>query len=406
MDNVKKPEILSPAGDFERLQAALLFGADAVYVAGKRFGMRSAPANFDEEQLQQASRLCRSRGKKLYVTCNILPRNEEMEALPAYLELLDTVADALIVADMGVMRLAQKHAPHCELHISTQLGVVNYETARMLWDLGASRVVLARELSLDEIATVRAKTAPELELEAFVHGAMCMSYSGRCLLSSYLTGRDGNHGDCAQPCRWRYQLIEPSRPDRPITVQEEGQETYLFNANDLCMIEHIPALCRAGITSFKIEGRAKAAYYVAGVTNAYRQAVDAYVAAGCPADWQLPNWLAREPYTVSHRPYGTGFYFGDPSQNTVSGGYIREYQAAAVVTGYEDGHLIVSQRNRFDEGDTLETLVPGEKPVAFSASGLRDENHDAIDAAPHPMMTVKIPYPHPLTVGSYLRRRL
>lgn len=406
MDEMKKPEILSPAGDPERLAAALLFGADAVYAAGKRFGMRSAPANFDEQQLQEASRLCRTQGKKLYITCNILPRNDEIDELPAYLEQLDMVADALIVADLGVMRLAQKYAPHCDLHVSTQLGVVNYETARMLWDMGASRVVLARELSLDEIAQIRAKTPPELELEAFVHGAMCMSYSGRCLLSSYLTGRDGNHGDCAQPCRWKYELIEPTRPDRPMTVQEDGQGTYLFNANDLCMIEHIPALCRAGISSFKLEGRAKAAYYVAGVTNAYRQAVDSYFNCGCDPMWKLPAWLAREPYTVSHRPYGTGFYFGDPSQNTVTGGYIREYQAAAVVTGYEDGYLIVSQRNRFCEGDELETLIPGEQPLTLHAIGLQDEDGEPITATPHPTMTVRIPFERPLPLGSYLRRRV
>lgn len=402
MDNVKKPELLCPAGDEERLEAALLFGADAVYLAGKRFGMRSAPSNFDDEQLQRAADRCHRLGRNLYVTCNILPRNDEMDVLPAYLERLNDVADALIVADLGVMRLAQRYAPRCRLHVSTQLGVVNYETAQMLWEMGASRVVLARELSLDEIAQIRARTDPKLELEAFVHGAMCMSYSGRCLLSSYLTGRDGNHGDCAQPCRWKYELIEPTRPNRPLTVVEEDHGTYLFNANDLCMIEHIPALCEAGITSFKIEGRAKAAYYVAGVTHAYRQAIDACF----EGNGGLPAWIAQEPYKISHRPYGTGFYFGDPSQNTVEGGYIREYQAAAMVIGYEDGCLVVSQRNRFFEGDTLETLVPGEKPTTFTVMGMLDENGEPITAAPHPTMTVKFPFERPLTVGSYLRRKL
>ena len=404
MDKITKPELLCPAGDEERLSAALLFGADAVYLSGKQFGMRSAPANFDEEQLRRAAASCHEAGKRMYVTCNILPRNDEMRAVPAYLEQLNGVADALIVSDLGVMRLAQRYAPKCELHISTQLGVVNYETAEMLWDMGASRVVLARELSLSEIADIRAHTAPELELEAFVHGAMCMSYSGRCLLSSYLTGRDGNHGDCAQPCRWRYDIIEPTRPDRPLTVEQEENGTYLFNANDLCMIEHIPALCRAGISSFKIEGRAKAAYYVAGVTNAYRQAIDYHFCNDELIDGPLPEWLTREPYTVSHRPYGTGFYFGEPSQNTVTGGYIRDYQAAAVVTGYEDGRLIVSQRNRFCEGDTLETLVPYGKPESFIARDMQDENGESITATPHPTMTVKIPFPHSLPIGSYLRR--
>ena len=365
MDKITKPELLCPAGDEERLSAALRFGADAVYLSGKQFGMRSAPANFDGEQLRTAAAWCHAQGKRLYVTCNILPRNDEMRVLPSYLEQLNEVADALIVSDLGVMRLAKQYAPRCELHISTQLGVVNYETAQMLWDMGASRVVLARELSLAEIADIRAHTSPQLELEAFVHGAMCMSYSGRCLLSSYLTGRDGNHGDCAQPCRWRYELIEPTRPDRPLTVEQEENGTYLFNANDLCMIEHIPALCRAGISSFKIEGRAKAAYYVAGVANAYRMAIDHCFENGQLVDRPLPDWLVREPYTVSHRPYGTGFYFGEPAQNTKEGGYIRDYQAAAVVTGYENGYLVVSQRNRFCEGDVLETLVPNQKPESF-----------------------------------------
>lgn len=406
MDKMKKPELLCPAGDEERLSAALLFGADAVYLAGKQFGMRSAPANFDNEQLKQAATACHSAGKKMYVTCNILPRNGEMDVLPAFLEQLDNVADALIVSDLGVMRLAQRYAPHCELHISTQLGVVNYETAQMLWDMGASRVVLARELSLAEIAEIRARTSPELELEAFVHGAMCMSYSGRCLLSSYLTGRDGNHGDCAQPCRWRYEVIEPTRPERPLTVEEADEGTYLFNANDLCMIEHIPELCRAGISSFKIEGRAKAAYYVAGVTNAYRQAIDYCFENDELTDRPLPEWLLHEPYAISHRPYGTGFYFGDPSQNTKAGGYIRDYQAAAVVTGYENGCLIVSQRNRFCEGDVLETLVPAQPPVSFTVQGMTDENGEPITATPHPTMTVHIPFEHPLPIGSYLRRRI
>ncbi len=406
MDKITKPELLCPAGDEERLAAALLFGADAVYLSGKQFGMRSAPANFDEEQLRAASALCRAQGKRMYVTCNILPRNDEMRALPAYLEQLNDVADALIVSDLGVMRLAQRYAPQCELHVSTQLGVVNYETAQMLWDMGASRVVLARELSLSEIADIRAHTSSELELEAFVHGAMCMSYSGRCLLSSYLTGRDGNHGDCAQPCRWKYELIEPTRPDRPLTVEQEENGTYLFNANDLCMIEHIPALCRAGIASFKIEGRAKAAYYVAGVTNAYRMAIDHCFENDQLTDRPLPEWLLREPYTVSHRPYGTGFYFGEPAQNTKEGGYIRDYQAAAVVTGYEDECLVVSQRNRFCEGDVLEILAPKQPPEAITVHGMQDENGERITAAPHPTMTVKFPFPHPLPKGSYLRRRL
>ncbi len=406
MDKKKLPELLCPAGDEERLSAALLFGADAVYASGKQYGMRSAPQNFDDDGLSRAAALCHAHGKPLYITCNILPRNDEMRTLPAYLERLNGVADALIVADLGVMALAKRYAPDCALHVSTQLGVVNYHTANELFEMGASRVVLARELSLCEIADIRAHTDRSLELEAFVHGAMCMSYSGRCLLSSYLTGRDGNHGDCAQPCRWRYEVMEPTRPDRPLTVEEDGDGTYLFNANDMCMLPHLHDLCEAGISSFKIEGRAKAAYYVAGMTHAYRSALDSYAASTDKANWQPPDWVAEEPYKISHRPYGTGFYYGDPSQNTKTGGYIRDYQAAAVVTGYADGQLIVSQRNRFCKGDTLETLVPHEAPTVFTATELFDEAGEAIEATPHPTMTVKIPFDRPLPVGSYLRRKI
>ncbi len=401
-----KPEILSPAGDAERLDAALLYGADAVYLAGTRFGMRRAPANFTEAQLREAVQKCHDAGVKVYVTCNVLPRNEEMALLLQYLELLDDIGtDAVIAADPGVMALAKRYAPHCELHVSTQLGVVNYVTAQTLYDMGATRVVLARELSLEEIAQIRAKTPKALQLEAFVHGAMCMAYSGRCMLSTYLTGRDGNHGDCAQPCRWGYYLVEPTRPNQPITVDEVEGETHLLNAYDLCMIEHLPELCRAGIDSFKIEGRAKAAFYVAGITNAYRQALDGYFAAGCPEGYVQPAWLKAEPNKVSHRPYGTGFYFGQPQQNTETNSYIREYQATAVVTGYENGRLLLSQRNRFFKGDTLEVLMPNEEMFTLTVTELYNGEGEPIDSAPHPTMPVSIPYERPLPLGCYLRRK-
>ncbi len=406
MTDMRRPEVLAPAGDRERLEAALLYGADAVYLSGTRFGMRRAPANFTEDELRGAVEACHRAGRRVYVTCNILPRNNEMDELPAYLELLDDIgADAVIAADPGVMALAKRYAPHCELHVSTQLGVVNYVTAQTLYDLGASRVVLARELSLDEIAEIRAKTSSKLELEAFVHGAMCMAYSGRCLLSTYLTGRDGNHGDCAQSCRWGYYLVEPTRPNQPITVVEEQGETHLLNAYDMCMLEHIPALCRAGVGSFKIEGRAKAAFYVAGITNAYRQAVDGYVASGCDDAYRVPDWLRAEPTKVSHRPYGTGFYFGMPEQNTATNSYIRNYQATAVVTGYENGRLLLSQRNRFFKGDTLEVLLPSEPPMPLTVTELYDGEGEAIDSAPHPTMALQIPYDRPLPLGCYLRRK-
>ena len=405
-DLLQKPEVLAPAGDRERLEAALLYGADAVYLSGTRFGMRRAPANFTEEELRFAAKACHQAGKKMYVTCNVLPRNDEVDLLPAYLELLNDIGtDAIIAADPGVMMLAKRYAPQCDLHVSTQLGVVNHVTAQALYDMGASRVVLARELSLTEVAEICAKAPQGLEIEAFVHGAMCMAYSGRCMLSTYLTGRDGNHGDCAQPCRWGYYMVEPTRPNYPITVVEEEGETHLLNAYDLCMLEHIPELHRAGVHSFKIEGRAKAAFYVAGITNAYRQAVDGYFAAGCPENYVQPAWLCEEPCKVSHRPYGTGFYFGMPGQNLTTNAYIRDYQATAVVMGYQDGRLILSQRNRFFAGDTLEVVMPGEPMFPLTVEALYNEEGEPIDCAPHPMMTVSVPYDRPLPLGCYLRRR-
>lgn len=400
-------EVLAPAGDRERLEAAVLFGADAVYLAGRAFGMRSAPANFDEDGLHEAVAFAHAAGRRVYVTCNTLPRNGEMAQLPAFLQSVqDSGADAVIAADLGVMQLCRQYAPRCALHVSTQMGVVNYETARALYEMGAARVVLARELSLEEIAEIRAKTPPALELEAFVHGAMCMSVSGRCLLSNYLTGRDGNRGDCSQPCRWGYQVMEPRRPGQPLTVEEDEGLTYLFNANDLCMINHLPDLAAAGITSLKIEGRAKAAYYTAVVTNAYRRAVDEFAASGYAPDFRPSAWIADEVNKVSHRPYGTGFYYGPPAQNTKAGGYIRAYEIAAVVEGWRDGRLLVSQRNRFCTGDVCSVLEPGGVPFELTVPVMQDEEGQPIDAAPHATMRVSFPFPRPLRPGSLLRRRI
>lgn len=402
---MQKPEILSPAGDEERLRAALLYGADAVYLSMTEYGMRSASQNFSEAELCHAVSLAHAAGARVYLTCNILPRNDEIDRLPAYFEAAVAAGvDALIVADLGVIGLAKRHAPSLPLHISTQFGVVNYQTARELYDMGAERVVLARELSLDEIATIRQKTDPRLELECFVHGAMCMSYSGRCLISNYLTGRDANHGDCAQPCRWRYEVIEPTHPDERMTVEETRNGSFLFNANDLCMIEHIPALTAAGVSSFKIEGRAKAAYYAAVTTNAYRAAVDGFAASGFAADYRPADWVVEELNKVSHRPYSTGFYFGTPGQNLAFGGYVRPYQVAAVAESWADGWLSVSQRNRFFCGESLEVLQPGEPPFSLPVTALTDEEGAPIDSAPHPTMHCRFPCDRPVAAGSILRR--
>ena len=403
----KKPEVLAPAGDKERLQSALMFGADAVYFAGDRFGMRTACGNFAADALAEAVSLCHAAGAKAYITCNVLARNAELKALPSFLQAVESAgADALIVADIGLIPPVRQYAPSCDLHISTQLGVVNSATANMLADMGASRVVLARELSLGEIADIRATTDRSLELECFVHGAMCMAYSGRCMLSMYMTGRDSNRGDCAQPCRWGYRFTEKNRPGQMFEAVEENGETFLFNAYDLCMIEHVAALHQAGVDSFKIEGRAKAAYYTAVVTNAYRAAVDAYEKSGFDPTFRPDGWIVDEVYKVSHRPYGTGFYFGQPQQNLATGQYVRDYELAAVAEEYRDGKQWLRQRNRFADGDTLEVLSPGQPPYAVTVSGMTDESGAAVKTANHAMMRVCFETDRPIVSGSMLRRKV
>ncbi len=404
MNQPIRPEILSPAGDEERLRAALRFGADAVYVSGQSYGMRMGCANFDLDGLRRGAELTHSAGKKLYVTCNILPRNRDMVALPEYFCFLDSIGvDALIISDLGTMELAKEYAPHCALHISTQFGVVNYATAAALYRMGASRVVLARELSLDEVRQIRQNTPPELELEAFVHGAICMSYSGRCIISNYLTNRDANHGECAQPCRWKYQIVEETRPQLPLTLEQDAEGTYLFNANDMNMIAHVADLAAAGVSSFKIEGRAKSSYYTAVVTNAYRQALDGYMTSGCAEHYVPEDWVQQEVMKVSHRPYGTGFYYGMPAQHLQQGGYIRNYELAAVVESWADGWLKVSQRNRFFVGETIDALPPDGKPFTFTIKSMVNQQWEPIQAAPHATMTVHIPFDRPLPEGTLLR---
>jgi len=366
-------ELLSPCGDMERLKLALKFGADAVYLGGEMFGMRSNPSNFNTEELKQAVQLTHRYGKKLYLTCNTLPRNNELPLLPDYLKYVKEIGvDALIVADMGVLTLAKKYADGVDIHMSTQTGIVNYETANTLYELGAKRIVTARELSLDEIREIREKTNPDLEIEVFVHGAMCMSFSGRCVLSNYMTGRDANRGECAQPCRWKYHVVEETRPGEYFPVNEEKDGTYIFNSRDLCMIEHIPALDRAGIDSFKIEGRAKSEYYTAVVTNAYRHALDEYFAAGRPADFVPSQWILDEMEKMSHREYTTGFNFG-PIQNgqvTESAGYIRSWDVCALFLSCENGRVTVTQRNRFYQGDVLEVVEPDKLPYRITVEEL------------------------------------
>ena len=394
-------ELLAPAGDWERLEMALRYGADAVYLAGKEFGLRAAAGNFNNEELVKAIELAHGMGKKVYVTCNTLPREDELNRLPGYLAFLNEMGpDALIIADLGVLALAKRFAPKVALHVSTQLGVVNSATANVLHAMGADTVVLARELPLDEIRRIRANTPSELRLEAFVHGAMCVSFSGRCLLSNYMTGRDGNRGECAQPCRWKYSLMEEKRPGQYFDVVEDGG-TYIMNSNDLCMIEHLQDLMEAGVSSFKIEGRMKSAYYAAVVTNAYRHALDA-VAVGDP----VPEVWVKETEMVSHRPYCTGFYLGGEPGQCQDGTYETGADIVAVVESCdEDGNAVVTQRNKFLKGDELELLTPTDEPIRFTVSEMTDAEGEPIPDARHPMMEVHLKLPKEAPRLSVLRKR-
>lgn len=401
----QKPEILSPAGDFDKMRFAIAYGADAVYMAGKSFGMRAAAANFDNDTLRSAIAYAHERGVKCYVTVNIIPSNADVQALPPYLEFLqDAGVDALIVADVGTIALAKQYAPAVPLHISTQTSILNYAAANFWADLGAERIVLARELTLDEIAEIRAKTPKDLQIEAFVHGAMCISYSGRCLISQYLTGRDANHGACAQPCRWKYHLMEETRPGEFFPVVEGEGGTYLYNSKDLCMIEHIPALVNAGITSFKIEGRNKTAYYAAGITSAYRRAVDAYY--DHPQDFILPQDIHDEIGKVSHRNYYTGFYFGEQQgQYYEDSQYIRDWEVTGMPVSVDGQTATFALKNRFYLGDELELVQPGKPPYSFAADSVQDADGQVLEVFHHPEMHFTITFPFTVHPYAILRRK-
>ena len=398
---MRKLELLSPAGDMERLKMAVLYGADAVYLAGTSFGMRSFAGNFSPEELPQAVRYAHDHGVKCHVTVNTMPRNDEIAQLPAYLEQLDSAGvDALIVADLGAFMLAGKYAPHCERHISTQQSIANYECAQSWFDLGATRVVLARECSLEEIRTIRQKVDPRLEIETFGHGAMCVSYSGRCLLSNYMTGRDSNRGACAQPCRYQYALMEEKRPGEYFPVFEDEKGTYILNSRDMCTIDHLKDLMDAGIDCIKIEGRAKSAYYAAIVTGAYRHCIDD-VAAGRETD---PIWRDEVEH-VSHRIYSTGFYYGQPGQYVENSRYIRQWQIVARVEECgEDGLALCSLNNKFSAGDALEVVGPDLRPFAITAQGMRDADGMPLDEVRTPQSRFTLQLPKAVPSMSLLRR--
>lgn len=396
----RKPELLCPAGDMEKLKMAVLYGADAVYLGGTSFGMRSFAGNFDRDELPEAVRYAHSHGVRAHVTVNTMPRNDETANLPEYLRSLDAAGvDALIVADLGVFTMAGKYAPNCERHISTQQSIANYACAQAWYDLGAQRVVLARELSLPEIREIRARVPEKLELETFCHGAMCVSYSGRCLLSNYMTGRDSSRGECAQPCRYQYALMEEKRPGEYFPVFEDEKGTYIMNSRDMCMIDHLDDLMDAGIDCLKIEGRAKSAYYAAIVTGAYRHVLDDLEAGRAPD----PVWRDEVEH-VSHRHYSTGFFYGQPGQYTENSRYLREWQICAVVERCDaDGNAVLSLRNKFRTGDTVELVGPDFRPMLWTAGAMEDMDGIPLSEPRTPQMRFRAKLPCCVPELSFVR---
>ncbi len=409
-----KPEILSPCGNFEKLRFAVRYGADAVYLAGKSFGMRTASDNFTDEELKEAIEFAHKHGVKVYITANVMPRESELYDFARYIEYLGNIKpDAVIVADLGVLSLIKEKAPELEIHVSTQANTVNSRSCRMFYELGAKRVVLSRELSLEEIKRIRDNIPNELELEAFVHGAMCVSHSGRCLLSNFFVGRDANHGACAQPCRWEYHgeglsadICEVKRPEIHLSALENERGTFIFSSKDMCMIEHIPELVDAGINSFKIEGRVKSAYYTAITTNAYRTELDKYYSD--PEGYTFDKNTLKELESVSHREYCTGYFFDHPLANaqiTENGGYIKEKAFLATVEEFdpETKKAVLIQRNKAVCGDEAEIITPGGTARSFILKDMRDDKGELIESAPHPQMRYSVKMPFDVKVGDIIR---
>lgn len=401
-----KPELLAPAGNLEKLKIALAYGADAVYMAGKSFGLRAFGDNFADAELQQGIEFAHSLGKKTYITVNIFPHNDDLLGLPEYItRLAELGADAIIVSDLGVFRIARQVAPKLPIHISTQANTTNWSTVEFWKELGASRVVLARELSLTDIQLIHQKV--EMELESFVHGAMCISYSGRCLISNYLTGRDANRGECAQPCRWKYHLTEESRPGQYFPVQEDERGTYLFNSKDLCLINHIPELVDSGLHSFKIEGRMKSIHYVATVVKAYREAIDSYFGSALP--WEPKQAWLEELQKISHREYTTGFYFNKTTQHDQiygSSSYLQTHNFIGLVKEYNPltGMAVIEQRNNMKVGEKIEIMQPGKDNFVQIITEMFDVEGKAITVAPHPQQIVTMPVAQPVLPYAMLRR--
>ncbi|NLT49109.1 MAG: U32 family peptidase [Clostridiales bacterium] len=402
-------ELLAPAGNLEKLKMAIIYGADAVYLGGEEFGLRASAGNFGLQDLKDGINFAHSRGKRVYLTMNIIPHNEDFEGMPEYVrEVRDAGIDAIIFSDPGIFDVIRKEAPEIELHLSTQANNTNWKSALFWHKLGVNRIILARELSINEIREIRQNTPDDLELEMFVHGAMCISYSGRCLLSSYMAGRDSNRGLCAHPCRWNYSLVEEKRPGEYLPVYENERGTYIFNSKDLCLIEHLPEIIKSGITSIKLEGRMKSSYYVATVVKAYREALDAYAAD--PANYVFDQSLLEELSKSSHREFSTGFFKNKPTrngQNYKTSSYIRDYDFVGIVTDYdsETGIAEIEQRNRFSVGETLEIVSPKGPYRLQKVTSMKNADGEDINVAPHPQMTVYLPvdaYAEPYTM---LRRK-
>lgn len=406
---MNKVELLAPAGNLYKLKIALKYGADAVYIGGEAFSLRVAADNFTKEEMAEGINYAHSLGKKVYITANIIPHNRDLAQMEEYFkEIYELGADAVLISDLGAFNICRKAAPDLEIHISTQANNTNYATVQSWHEMGAARVVLAREMTLKEVREIRDNISQKCEIEAFVHGAMCVSYSGRCLLSNYMTARDSNYGACSHPCRWQYSLVEEKRPGEYMNVFENERGTFIMNSKDLCMIEHIPELIGSGISSLKIEGRVKSEYYVATIVAAYRKAIDAYYAD--PVNYQFnPEWL-EEVKKVSHRDYYTGFFFGIPetgAQIYGTSSYIRNYDIIGIVLDYDEKTKLckLTQRNRFFKGDEVEIIQPMKENTKMKITVLKDENMNDIDVANHAAMTVYIKSDIPLAKDAMIRKK-
>ena len=409
MLNKTKPELLAPAGDLEKLKIAVLYGADAVYIGGEAYSLRAKAKNFDHETMAEGIRFAHEHGAKVYVTANIFAHNADFEGMAEYFkEIYELGADAVLISDLGVFAVAREAAPDLEIHVSTQANNTNYQSARMWYRLGARRVVVARELSLREIREIRENIPEDMEIEAFVHGAMCISYSGRCLLSNYLSGRDSNKGACAHPCRWKYHLVEETRPGEYMPVEEDERGTYIYNSKDLCMIDHIPDLIDAGVVSLKIEGRMKTPFYVGTVIKAYRRAIDDYF-----QDPELyeknREYYLEEVSKASHRDYTTAFYYGKPDGNQqvyTNNSYIRPFDFIGVVMedSNEDGYAWIEQRNKFSVGEEIEVMPAKGESFSMTVTEIWNEEGEAAESAPHPQQRLRVKFTQPVHAFDMMRK--